>query len=69
MAAPFKAYDVRGQIPRELNVPFAYRFAQATRQTLQPKSVVIGHDMRIDSPGLAQALIQGFLTVESMSSR
>lgn len=61
MAAPFKAYDVRGQIPRELNVPFAYRFAQATKETLGPRSVVIGHDMRIDSPALAQALTQGFL--------
>lgn len=61
MAAPFKAYDVRGQIPRELNVPFAYRFAQATKETLNPRSVVIGHDMRLDSPSLAHALIQGFL--------
>ncbi|WP_265515769.1 phosphomannomutase [Nitratireductor luteus] len=61
MGAPFKAYDVRGQIPQELNVPFAYRFAQATKASLGTNSVVLGHDMRLDSPALAQALAQGFL--------
>ena len=61
MSAPFKAYDVRGQIPGEINVPFAYRFAQATKETLAPRKVVVGHDMRIDSPALAGALSQGLL--------
>lgn len=61
MSAPFKAYDIRGQIPGELNVPFAYRFAQSAKEALSPKSVVVGHDMRLDSPALAGALIQGFL--------
>lgn len=61
MSAPFKAYDVRGQIPGEINVPFAYRFAQATKESLAPRKVVVGHDMRIDSPALAGALSQGLL--------
>ncbi|EKF19838.1 phosphomannomutase/phosphoglucomutase [Nitratireductor pacificus] len=61
MGAPFKAYDVRGRIPAEINVPFAYRFSQALRQSLSPKAVVVGHDMRSDSPALAQALTQGLL--------
>ncbi|WP_159587427.1 phosphomannomutase [Chelativorans xinjiangense] len=61
MSAPFKAYDVRGQIPGEINVPFAYRFAQATKKSLSPGTVVVGHDMRLDSPALADALAQGLL--------
>src|SRR5690606_31360673 len=56
-----KAYDVRGQIPSEMNVPFAYRFGQAAAQHLSPAAVVVGHDMRIDSPALAGALTQGLL--------
>lgn len=61
MRAPFKAYDLRGRIPAEINVPFAYRFAGATTTVLAPRSVVIGHDMRQDSPALAEAMAQGFL--------
>ncbi|MCV0379262.1 phosphomannomutase [Nitratireductor sp.] len=61
MGAPFKAYDVRGRIPAEINVPFAYRFSQALKQSLNPGTVVIGHDMRMDSPALAEALTQGLL--------
>ncbi|WP_048646076.1 phosphomannomutase/phosphoglucomutase [Nitratireductor soli] len=61
MGAPFKAYDVRGRIPAEINVPFAYRFSQALKQSLNPSLVVVGHDMRSDSPGLAEALVQGLL--------
>ena len=61
MRPPFKAYDLRGRIPADINVPFAYRFAQAAAQALSPATVVLGHDMRIDSPALAQALAQGFL--------
>ncbi|WP_163269110.1 phosphomannomutase/phosphoglucomutase [Chelativorans alearense] len=61
MSAPFKAYDVRGQIPGEINVPFAYRFAQAAKKALSLGTVVVGHDMRLDSPALAGALAQGLL--------
>lgn len=60
-ASAFKAYDIRGRIPSELNVPLVYRIAQATAAVLSPKSVVIGHDMRSDSPAFAQALSEGFL--------
>lgn len=61
MSPPFKAYDVRGQIPTEINIPFVYRFGQAVKQHLSPGTVVVGHDMRIDSPALAGALAQGLL--------
>jgi phosphomannomutase / phosphoglucomutase len=56
-----KAYDVRGRLPVEINAPFAYRFAQACAAQFRPGLVVIGHDMRQDSPALSQALAQGFM--------
>ncbi|MEO4001001.1 phosphomannomutase [Mesorhizobium sp. CAU 1732] len=61
MASPFKAYDVRGEIPGQINVPFAYRMGQAVAALNKPESVVVGHDMRQDSPALADALAQGLL--------
>jgi len=60
-SSAFKAYDVRGRIPAELNCGFAYRIGQAAAAELAPQTVVIGHDMRQDSPALAHALAQGFL--------
>lgn len=57
--SPFKAYDVRGMIPTQINTPFAYRFGQAVAAHLAPKQVVVGHDMRMDSGPLAAALQQG----------
>ncbi|RJG46608.1 phosphomannomutase [Mesorhizobium sp. DCY119] len=61
MKSPFKAYDVRGQIPDEINAPFAYRFGQAVASLRNPSAVVVGHDMRQDSPAFAAALAQGLL--------
>ncbi|MGN6550805.1 MAG: phosphomannomutase [Pararhizobium sp.] len=61
MASPFKAYDVRGVIPAEMNVPFAYRFGQATAVRLSCRSAVVGHYMRRDSPAFAAAIAQGLL--------
>lgn len=61
MQSPFKAYDVRGRIPQQINVPFAYRFAQAATRLPDVKNAVVGYDMRQDSPALAQALAQGLL--------
>ncbi len=61
MTSPFKAYDVRGEIPQEINAAFAYRFGQAVAATTKAREVVVGHDMRQDSPALAAALAQGLL--------
>ncbi len=61
MQSAFKAYDIRGEIPQQMNIPFAYRFGQAVAQDNRPASVVVGHDMRQDSPALAQAIAQGLL--------
>lgn len=61
MDSPFKAYDIRGRIPAQINVPFAYRMGQAVAALRKPAGVVVGHDMRADSPALAAALAQGLL--------
>ena len=60
-ASAFKAYDIRGRIPGELNVGLAYRLGKAAAAVFNPATVVVGHDMRQDSPALAHALAQGLL--------
>jgi len=55
----FKAYDIRGRVPDELNEDLARRIGNATAQVLGPGSVVLGHDVRLSSPGLRDALITG----------
>lgn len=59
--SPFKAYDVRGLIPDQMNVPFAYRFGQAVAHLLKAKTIVVGHDMRLDSAPFAEAISQGLM--------
>jgi len=55
----FKAYDIRGRVPDELNEDIAYRIGRAFAQILQPGEVVVGRDVRHDSPALARALARG----------
>lgn len=55
----FKAYDIRGRVPDELNEEIAYRIGHALVTELGAKSIVVGRDMRLESPMLAQALIRG----------
>jgi len=55
----FKAYDVRGRIPDQLNEDIAYRIGCAYATYLQPKKVVVGYDIRLTSQQLCQALTNG----------
>jgi phosphomannomutase len=55
----FKAYDIRGRIPDQLNADVAYRIGRAYAQFLQPASVVVGQDIRTTSPALTAALVRG----------
>ena len=57
----FKAYDVRGVYPDELTPELAYRIGRAFVVYLQPRHVVVGRDMRVSSPALASAIIDGLL--------
>ncbi len=55
----FKAYDLRGRIPTELNEEVAYRVGRGYVQFLSPRRVVVGRDIRLSSAALAAALIRG----------
>jgi phosphomannomutase len=55
----FKAYDIRGLSPSELNPPLARRIGIAFIDYLKAKNIVIGRDMRDTSPDLAAAFIEG----------
>jgi phosphomannomutase len=63
----FKAYDIRGLYPEELNADTANRIGKSfikylrTNLKMNPEAVVIGYDMRSSSPLLAQELISGLL--------
>ncbi|MDD0970044.1 MULTISPECIES: phosphomannomutase [Pseudomonas] len=57
----FKAYDIRGQVPAQLNEDIAYRIGRALVVELQGKTFVVGQDMRLESPALAAALSRGIL--------
>jgi len=57
--ASFKAYDVRGRVPDELNVDLARRIGRAYAEFLEPKRVVVGHDIRLSSPELSRAIADG----------
>jgi phosphomannomutase len=57
----FKAYDVRGRIPDEINEPLAYDIGRAYAAFVRPKRVAVGHDIRLSSPQLSAALKRGLL--------
>ena len=57
----FKAYDIRGRIPDELNVDLAYTIGQAYAGFVKPSRVAVGRDIRLSSSELAGALIRGLL--------
>src|SRR4030042_6847628 len=56
----FKAYDVRGIYPSEINEEAVYKIAQAYIKVFRPKgAIVLGKDVRISSPSLWQAAAKG----------
>jgi phosphomannomutase len=55
----FKAYDIRGKVPSELNKELAYKIGRVLSNQLNAKSIVIGRDVRKSSPELADALSNG----------
>lgn len=55
----FKAYDIRGRVPDELDAALAYRIGRAYAAFLNPARVAVGHDIRISSPSMADAVIRG----------
>ena len=55
----FKAYDIRGRVPEELNEDMARKIGKALAAELGTGPVVLGHDVRLTSPGLQDALAAG----------
>jgi phosphomannomutase len=55
----FKAYDVRGIYPSELDEEGAHAIGRAFVEVFEPKRIAVGHDMRVSSPSMAEAVIRG----------
>ena len=57
----FKAYDIRGRVPDELNADIAYAIGRAYAQVVSPKKVVVGHDIRLSSEEIKAAVSKGLM--------
>jgi phosphomannomutase len=55
----FKAYDVRGLYPSELDEEGAYAISRAYVEHFRPNRVAVGRDMRLSGPAMAAAVIEG----------
>lgn len=55
----FKAYDIRGKYPEEVNEDLAFLVGRAVSKYFNAKTLVIGRDMRLSSPSLSAKLIEG----------
>ncbi len=55
----FKAYDIRGIYPDELDEDGAYAIARAYIDEFEPRKIAVGRDMRLSSPSMAAAVMRG----------
>ncbi|QDR82033.1 phosphomannomutase [Sporomusa termitida] len=55
----FKAYDIRGRVPDELNEEMAYRIGRAYVDIFKATKVAVGHDIRLSGPSFRNALVWG----------
>jgi len=55
----FKAYDIRGVYPSDIDEDAAYRIGRATAQHLSLRTVAVGRDIRESSPALFHELTKG----------
>jgi phosphomannomutase len=55
----FKAYDIRGVHPTELDEEGAYRIGRAYVEEFEPRRIAVGRDMRLAAPTMAAAVIEG----------
>ncbi len=62
LAATFKAYDVRGTVPDQIDEDLARRVGNAFVTVTGAAAVVVGHDMRPSSPGMSRAFAEGAAT-------
>jgi len=59
LAAVFKAYDVRGTVPEQIDDDLARRVGNSFVAVTGATDVVVGHDMRASSPGMSRAFASG----------
>jgi phosphomannomutase len=57
--AVFKAYDVRGLYPSQLDEEGAYRIGRAYVEHFEPRAIAVGRDMRLSAPAMAAAVVEG----------
>ncbi|MBO4300913.1 MAG: phosphomannomutase [Desulfovibrio sp.] len=57
--ASFKAYDIRGRVPENLDAELAFALGRALAEVLPAHSVVVGRDVRLSGPVLRDALVSG----------
>src|SRR3954464_14735482 len=55
----FKAYDVRGIYPEDLDEEGAYAIGRAYVQQFEPRRIAVGRDMRLSSPQMSEAVMRG----------
>lgn len=63
MAGIYKAYDIRGIYPTELNEDTARKIGMAMPPVLRAKNIVSGRDMRLSAPSIQNAFIEGATSV------
>ncbi|MEJ2647805.1 MAG: phosphomannomutase/phosphoglucomutase [Sedimentisphaerales bacterium] len=66
MAEIFRAYDIRGSYPDEVNETIAHKIGSAFVHFLSGKNIVVARDMRISSPALADAFVKGAMEAGGM---
>ncbi|MCP4502487.1 MAG: phosphomannomutase [Deltaproteobacteria bacterium] len=59
--AAFKAYDIRGQVPADLDETLARQIGRAYAELFSPRKMIIGQDIRDSSPMLANAVAEGLM--------
>src|SRR4030042_4819973 len=57
----FRAYDIRGIYPREINEVGVYKIARAIFEYARPQKVAVGRDCRLSAPAIHQAVCQSFI--------
>ena len=55
----FKAYDLRGKVPEELNEDIAYKIGRSYAKLYGSKNIAVGFDIREESPAISNALMKG----------
>lgn len=55
----FKAYDIRGKYPEEINEELAYRIGRSFVEIFKAKKVAVGHDIRLSGPAVRNAVVRG----------